>query len=365
MSVPTPEALNHLRTEIDRVDQIIIQHLNERVKLAAEIGKIKHAAGAPIYVPGREEEVFQKVSALSAGPLGDRAIRRIYREIISASISLEKVCSIGYLGPTATYTHQAALKNFGSSQEYIPLATIPEIFSSVERGHVDYGVIPIENSTEGAVHHALDLLVETDVRVIAQIYLKIEHCLISQSPLNEIEVVTSKDQALAQCRHWLQEHIPQAQQVDCLSTGDAVQQAKANPRVAAIASSLAAEIHGVPIQVRNIQDRIHNTTRFFVIGGPAQEGALHATGRDKTSIVISLTDTVGSLEAALVPFAQRGINLSKIESRPSRRRAWDYFFFIDFLGHYHDADVQEALADLRRICPFVKWVGSYPLVADV
>lgn len=358
------EELEKLRQEIDRVDQQIIRQLNERVTLAARIGHIKQAANAPIYVPGREEEVLQKVTGLSQGPLPARAIRRIYREIISASISLEKVCQVAYLGPEATYTHQAALKNFGSSLGYVPYATIPEIFAAVERGHADFGVIPIENSTEGAVHHALDLLVETEVRVLAQIYLRIEHCLISQSTLSEIKKVVSKDQALAQCRHWLQEHLPDAQQKDCISTGEAVRLAKTDPATAAIASSLAAELHGVPVQVRNIQDRIHNTTRFFVLGGANQEAAIRPTGQDKTSIVISLTDKVGSLEAALVPFARRSINLSKIESRPSRVRAWDYFFFIDFLGHYSDPDIQAAIDELRGICPFVKWLGSYPLVSD-
>lgn len=358
-------SLDDVRKEIDRVDQTIVASLNERVKLAARIGKIKHATGAPIYVPGREEEVFKKIAGISEGPLGEPALRRIYREIISASISLEKVCKVAYLGPEATYTHQAAMKNFGSSLEYIAIPTIQEVFSSVERGHADYGVIPVENSTEGAVHHALDLLVETNVTVVAQIYLKIEHCLISRSDLEDIHTVMSKDQALAQCRHWLQDNLPKAHQINALSTGDAVKKVRQEDGVAAIASSLAAEIHGVPIQVKNIQDRIHNTTRFFVLGGPGQEAALHATGKDKTSVVITLNDDVGSLEAALDPFARRGINLSKIESRPSRLRAWDYFFFIDFLGHYQDSEVQAALEDLRKICPFVKWVGSYPIVSDV
>jgi chorismate mutase/prephenate dehydratase len=293
----------------------------------------------------------------------DAALRAIYREVMSAAIALEKPLFIAYLGPEATNTHQAAIKKFGASVDYHGMATIGDIFTAVEKGEADYGVIPIENSTEGSVRDALDQFVDSDLKVVAQIYLEITHALISTSPLEKIEKVYSKDQALAQCRMWLQRHLPHAQVIDSASTSSAVQIAKKTPGTAAVASPLAAEFYGVPVVVPNIQDKPDNTTRFFVVGKQAS-GAVGG-GRDMTSFLISLGDNAaahpGALLKMLLPLAKRGINLSKIESRPSKKRPWDYFFFIDVTGHYDDPGMREAIKQLHRFCPMVKWLGSYPV----
>ncbi len=347
--------------EVDALDRKIVDLLSERVQHAGVIGKIKHANGADYYDPTREAQVMAKIAALNPGPILDVTLQSVYREVISGSIALEKKLVIAYLGPEATYTHQAAIRNFGVSLDYRAIKTIPDVFAEVERGEADYGVIPIENSTEGAVFHSMDMLVESDLHICSQVYLPIEHCLISQSPLSEITEVRSKDQALGQCREWLQAHLPAADLVDVVSTAEAVRTASQHSHVAAVASSLSAQRYAVPVQVRGIQDRDDNVTRFLVVGKTRAKPL--GEGRDKTSLVISLKDEVGALEKALRAFATRGINLSKIESRPSRKKAWDYLFFIDFIGHYQDESVQAALAELEAHCPFVKWLGSYPNTA--
>lgn len=350
--------LASVREKIDGIDREIVTKLNERVRLASDVARVKHEAGLPIYHPEREEQVLSKLEQINTGPLSAQAIRHIYREIISAMIALEKKLQIAYLGPEATYTEQAARKNFGSSLDYLPMATIADVFVAVEKGEADYGVIPIENSTGGAVIHSLDMLADTDLQIINQVYLPIDHCLISNSPLAEIREVHSKDQALLQCRQWLARHLPNAIQVDCSSTAQAVQKAGREQGIAAIASEIAAERYQVPIVARAIQERADNVTRFLVIA--RESGGKVGSGKDKTSIVISINDDVGALERALHPLSSRGINLTKIESRPSRRKAWDYLFFIDFKAHWNDAAVQEAVAELRQTCPMVKWLGSYP-----
>jgi chorismate mutase/prephenate dehydratase len=352
------EQLQPHREAIDAIDREMVRLLNERVQEAGAIGKIKHASGAPYYDPSREAQVMDKIAALNSGALNPTALRAIYREIISASIALEKKLAIAYLGPEATYTHQAAVRNFGVSLDYRPMKTISDVFTEVERGEADYGVIPIENSTEGAVFHSMDMLVDTDLYICSQVYLPIEHCLISQSPLAEIKEVHSKDQALGQCRAWLRRNLPDAQLVDTSSTAHAVKLAKSSRVVAAVASELAAELYELPVVQRGIQDKTDNVTRFLVVG--KTEAQALGSGRDKTSLVFSLKDECGALEKVLEAFASRGINLSKIESRPSRRKAWDYYFFIDLIGHRADAEVQAAFKELEGHCSFVKWLGSYP-----
>ncbi|MFP4068616.1 MAG: prephenate dehydratase [Opitutales bacterium] len=346
---------------VDGVDRRIVDLLNERVKHASEIGRIKHANGTDYYDPAREAQVMAKVTGLNEGPMADRTLRAVYREVISGSIALEKKLVIAYLGPEATYTHEAALRNFGVSLDYRAMKTIPDVFAEVENSAADYGVIPIENSTEGAVFHSMDMLVESELHICSQVYLPIEHCLISQSPLGSIREVRSKDQALGQCREWLQTHLHGVPQIDVVSTAEAVRSAAEDPGVAAIGSALAARHYGVQIQTSAIQDRDDNVTRFLVIGKTRAKPL--GNGFDKTSLVISLKDEVGALETALHAFAARGINLSKIESRPSRKKAWDYLFFIDCVGHYEDASVREAIGELKGHCSFVKWLGSYPNVA--
>ncbi|HEY1109971.1 MAG TPA: prephenate dehydratase [Opitutaceae bacterium] len=354
--------LGPIREKIDSLDKQLVELLNQRLTLAAEIGKVKRSTGGQIYVAEREDAVFRKVTGQNQGPIRNEALRAIYREIMSAAIALEKPLMIGYLGPEATNTHAAAIKKFGASVDYHAMPTVSDIFTAVEKGETDYAVIPIENSTEGSVREALDSFVESDLKIVAQIYLEINHALISNSPLENITRVYSKDQALAQCRHWLQRHLPHAQLIDAPSTSRAVQMVKQEIGSAAIAGELAGEHYGVQIIERNIQDKKDNTTRFFVIGkrpsGPV------GNGKDVTSLLVSLGDEAashsGALLKMLMPLAERGINLSKIESRPSKKRPWDYYFFLDVTGHHEDPAMKDALVELRKFCPMVKWLGSYP-----
>jgi chorismate mutase / prephenate dehydratase len=354
--------LGPIREKIDQLDRRIVELLNKRLTLAARIGKLKRAQGGAIYVPEREDAVLRKIAALNQGPIKNDALQAIYREIMSAAIALEKPLHIAYLGPEATNTHAAAMKKFGASVNYHAMATISDIFTAVEKGEADYAVIPIENSTEGSVRETLDSFVESDLKIVAQVYLEITHALISSSPLEKIERVYSKDQALAQCRHWLQRHLPHAQLIDAPSTSRAVQIAKTEPGAAAIAGELAAQFYGLPVVERNIQDKADNTTRFFVLG--KKPSGRVGGGRDISSFLISLGDEAaahsGALLKMLQPLAKRGINLSKIESRPSKKRPWDYYFFIDVTGHHDDASMKAALAELKKFCTLVKWLGSYP-----
>jgi len=355
--------IDTVRQKIDRLDARLVELLNQRLAFAAEIGRLKRSKDGRIYVAEREDRVLRKVCAQNQGPMKDAALRAIYREVMSAAIALEKPLFIAYLGPEATNTHQAAIKKFGASVDYHGMPTIADIFTAVEKGEADYGVIPIENSTEGSVRDALDQFVDSDLKVVAQIYLEIIHALISNSPIEKIKQVHSKDQALAQCRMWLQRYLPHAQVIESASTSSAVQIAKKTPGVAAVASPIAAEFYGVPVVATNIQDKPDNTTRFFVVGKQASGSA--GGGRDMTSFLISLGDNAaahpGALLKMLLPLAKRGINLSKIESRPSKKRPWDYFFFIDVTGHYDDPGMREAVKQLNRFCPMVKWLGSYPV----
>lgn len=353
--------LEKLRKEIDAIDQELLERLNKRVQLAQQVGHYKLEKGMEVYVPSREEEVFGKLTACNPGPLSEKAIRSIYREIISAAIAREKALQVAYLGPEATYTHQAALKNFGSSIRYTPLHSVPDVFTAVKRGDADYGVVPVENSTQGTVISTLDMLVESELTIVAQIHLEIAHCLISHSPLEKIRSVHSKDNALGQCRQWLARMMPGVELVESASTAASVEYAAKNAEAAAIGSRIAAELYGVPVIEENIMDKTDNVTRFLVIGKsptPRLGG-----GRDKTSLVFSLQDEAGSLLKALLSFSTRGINLCKIESRPSRRRAWDYYFYVDIVGHREDDGVKEALGELERLCPVLKWLGSYPNTA--
>lgn len=357
--------LGPIREKIDALDNQLVELINQRLALAAEVGRIKRSTGGEIYVPEREDAVLRKVTARNQGPIRDDALRAIYRELMSAAIALEKPLLIAYLGPEASNTHGAAMRKFGASVDYHAMATVGDIFTAVEKGESDYAVIPIENSTEGSVREALDSFVESDLKIVAQIYTEITHALIANGPLEQIKKVYSKDQALAQCRHWLQRHLPHAQLIEASSTSRAVQIARDEPGAAAVAGELAAQHYGVPVLAKNIQDKADNTTRFFVIGrkpsGPV------GGGKDITSFLVSLGDEAashsGSLLKMLMPLAERGINLSKIESRPSKKRPWDYYFFIDVTGHYDDPAMKEALADLKKFCPVVKWLGSYPAVS--
>ncbi len=351
--------LSDIRKQIDRLDGEILTKLNARARLAQKVGQCKKQAGEPFYVPNREEALLAALAKKNKGPLGEKDVRAVYKEIISACIAQQTHLRIAYLGPEATFTHQAALKNFGHAPLMRALTSIPDVFAAVERDEADYGVVPIENSTEGAVFHSQDMLVNSELKIIAQIFLPVSQCLLSNTPLSKIKQIVSKDVALGQCRQWLLRNLPEGEWVECASTALAAQQAAKKPGVAAIAGTVAADIYGLKVLARDIQDCVKNVTRFLVLGkmpsGPTKGGI------DRTSIVFSLNkDEAGSLEKALMPFSTRGISLSKIESRPSRSQLWEYFFFVDFLGHRDDKKIAAAMKELELRCTFLKWLGSYP-----
>ena len=356
------ESLTELRDRINRIDRDLVAALDERVRLAAQIGQTKARDGVPVFDPAREDDVLDRAEAAGDGSFPTHALRRIFREIISASISHQKQLVIGFLGPESTFTHQAARECFGSSVEFRAYRTIPEVFRAVERGAVDYGVAPVENSIQGSVFATLDSLVDADLRIIAERRLSIEHCLISREELSDIQRVYSKDQALGQYRDWLALNLPHAELIDATSTARAVEIAAGEKGSAAIAGALAAAEYDLPVLERGIQDVRNNYTRFLVLGRPESAPSVPQE-RARTALVLTISDAPGALQLALGPFAERGINLSRIESRPSRKKAWDYLFFIEFAGHEESPEVAEVLEKLRSICPLVKVLGSFP-VAD-
>lgn len=349
-------SLNEIRKKIDALDSQLIELLSARADLVHEVGEIKRAHDLAIYVPEREEELLQKLARKNHGRLSEIAIRAIYREIMSASLALEKGLTIAYFGPAATWTHQAAIQKFGASVTYAPEPTISDVFSAVSRSRADYGVVPIENSTEGAVNHTLDMFTDSEVKICAQILLPIEHNLLAKIPREKIERIYSHPQSFAQCRQWLRTNFPKAELIEVSSNARAAEMAVSESNAAAVAPRLAAEVYHLDILESGIQDSAHNTTRFLVIG----RHSCQATGNDKTSIMFSLQDKPGSLFEAIAPFKELRLNMSKIESRPSKRKAWEYFFFVDVDGHADDPNVIAALDELQKHCTFVKILGSYP-----
>lgn len=355
-----PEEMNDIRAGIDDVDQEIVRLLDRRARLARRIGEIKQAKGLDTYAPARERMVLDRVKSLSAGDFPRHGLEAVFREIISSSISLEARLKVAYLGPEATFTHEAARRSFGTSVELEPQTTVSEVFARVERGEAEHGVVPVENSMEGAVTHTLDELMNSPLKICGEVYLPISQNLLSgAAKLDEIAAVISHPMALAQAGTWLRRELPNAVTEEVESTAEAARRASEEPGLAAVGSVLAAEAHGLNILARNIQDARANATRFIVLGR-AWAGK---TGRDKTSVVFSVKDRPGVLKDALSAFAEKGINLTRIESRPSRKRAWTYVFFADFQGHPDDERVREALAALEEHCPYVSLIGAYPEVS--
>ncbi|MDO8662568.1 MAG: prephenate dehydratase [Candidatus Omnitrophota bacterium] len=350
-------SLKKLRSKIDSLDKQIIQLLNMRAKVTLDVAKVKYKSGKSIYAPEREREVLRKISTLSKGPLGSKALEAVYREIMSSSLALEKPLKIAYMGPEASFSNLAALKRFGSQVDYLACGSIPDVFLEVERDTADYGVVPVENSIEGAVTHTLDMLVDADLKICSQIILDVAHNLLSNCPKNKIKRVYSNPQVLGQCRIWLQENLPHAEQIEVSSTTRAAQIAAKEKNSAAIASLLAGEVYKLNALARDIEDSPHNITRFFVVG----KTDAGKTGHDKTSILFSIKDKVGALHGMLLPFKKYKINLTKIESRPSKKKAWDYYFFVDIEGHKQEPRVQKALQELESKCKFLKILGSYPV----
>jgi chorismate mutase/prephenate dehydratase len=350
-------SLKKLRDKIDYVDKKIIQLLNARAKITKDIAKIKQKSGLSLYSPDREIEVLRKIILENRGPLSNRALEAIYREIMSSSLSIEKPLKIAYLGPEATFTHLASLKRFGSQVSYIPCDSIQDVFLEVERNSCDYGVVPIENSIEGAVTHTLDMFVDSDLKICAQIILDVAHNLLANCTENKIKRLYSNPQVFGQCRIWLQENLSNVEKIDVSSTARAAQIAKGEKNSACIASLLAAKIYKLKVIATDIEDSPHNITRFLVIGKTEAD----QTSQDKTSILFSIKDRVGALHDMLVPFKIHGINLTKIESRPSKKKAWDYYFFVDLEGHKENLRVKKALRELEHKCTFLKILGSYPV----
>ncbi len=344
------------RKAIDKLDAHIVKLLNERTRHVLEIGDIKLKAGEEIYAPHRERAVLQRICKLNGGPITNESLRAIYREVMSSALSLEKSMTIAYLGPEATFTHQAAIRRFGSSLRYAAQKTIADVFSEVAKNRADYGVVPVENSTEGVVTHTLDMFVDSELKIVAQIILPIQHCLVSNYKRSQLKKLYSHPQTLAQCRGWVQNHMPDAEIIETSSNARSAELAAKEKNSAAITGSLAAERYGLRILETDIQDNSANATRFLVLGRQCSP----PTGKDRTSLMLSISHEVGALHQALAPFRRFKLNMTKIESRPSKRKAWEYYFFVDCEGHKDDRKVAKAIAELQRQCNFVKVLGSYP-----
>ena len=348
--------LSDHRKAIDKLDERILELLNERTQHVLAIGEIKLKAGEEIYAPHRELAVLQRLAKLNKGPISSESVKAIYREIMSSALSLEKSMTIAYFGPEATFTHQAAIRRFGASLRYSPQKTISDVFAEVARNRADYGVVPVENSTEGVVTHTLDMLVDSDMQIVSQIVMPIQQCLLSNAQRRNIKKLYSHPQALAQCRAWLQNHLPNVEIVEASSTTRAAELAAQEPNAAAIASSLAADRYQLRILEADIQDNTANITRFLVLGRQSTP----PTGHDRTSIVFTIAHQVGALHHALAPFRRYKINMTKIESRPNKRKAWEYFFFVDCDGHAQERKLARAFEELGKYCKFLKVLGSYP-----
>jgi chorismate mutase/prephenate dehydratase len=357
LSLSRNESVDALRKKIDQIDEKVVALLNDRAYLAQKIGHSKSLNQQEVYVPDREKEVLHRVSQISNGPLSEQAIRAIFREIISASRSLEAPIKVAYLGPEATFTHAAAREKFGSSAKLMPVASIADVFEEVGQGRAVFGVVPIENSTEGVVAHTLDMLVESDAKICAELFLAIHHCLLSRTgQADEIQRIMSHPQALAQCRRWISRNLPAAKIEEVASTAQAALLAAADKTIGAISGTVAREVYDLQLVAANIEDHSQNITRFLVIGTKHSR----PSGDDKTSVVFSVKDEPGILHRMLEPFAKSRINLTKIESRPIKDKPWEYMFFIDFKGHKEETRVKRAMNAVEKNCLFLKVLGSYP-----
>jgi len=349
--------LDDWRSRINDLDDKILQLLTQRAEAVLQIGDLKRRQDAPTYAPEREAEIIRRLAALNAGPLTPESLVAVWREILSACRALEAALTVAYLGPQATFTHQATLQRFGAGAACRAARSIGEVFDDVERGRVDYGVVPVENSTEGAVNVTLDRLSLSDVLICGELRLDIAQQLLSRAAdVEEIKRVVSHPQALAQCRGWLAEHLPDVTTEETLSTAAAAELAASDPTVAAIASDLAARLYGVPVLRSRIEDNPHNATRFLVVG----RRPVGPTGRDKTTILFAMRNEPGSLYRILEPLARVGINLTKIESRPAKQGPWEYVIFVDLEGHRDTPGVASVLREIGERTLFLKVLGSYP-----
>ncbi len=349
--------LGKLRKEIDGIDNEILGLLNKRARNVLDIAHIKRNEKAKFYSPEREREILERLTSLNKGPFPNEAVKVIFREILSASLSLEEPLRIGCLGPLATFTHLAAIRHFGSASVIVPVITIKEVFDAVEAEKADFGVVPIENSTEGIISYTLDLFMDYDLKVSAEVMLKITHNLLSKSgDKTKIRKIYSFSPPTAQCRRWLAANMAGVPIIEATSTANAAELASRDDEAAAIASELAAEIYNLKFVEKSIEDSKHNFTRFLVISKEFPK----KSGRDKTSVMFSVKNKPGSLYSVLEPFKKAKINLTKIESRPSKRKAWEYIFFVDMEGHIEDKKLKKAVESMRDDCLYLKVLGSYP-----
>ncbi len=351
------DKIQELRKKIDGIDDKLLDLLNERARIVIEIGNIKKTGKIDFHSPSREREIIERLTARNNGPLPQDTLKAVFREIMSSSLSLERPLKIAYLGPRATFTHMAGMQQFGLAAQYVPAENIKDVFSEVERGRADYGVVPIENTTSGAVNYTLDMFIDSDLKIAAEIMLEVSQHLMNKSGrIADIKKVYTIPPAAAQCRQWLEKNLPGVPVLDAPSTAAAAEMAVDDPTAGAIASEMAAVLYGLQIAGKKIEDNASNITRFLVIA-PKSPGK---TGRDKTSIMFSIKDKVGALYSMLAPFAESGINLNRLDARPSGRKVWDYVFFLDMEGHIEDEKVARAIESLRKDSMFLKVLGSYP-----
>jgi chorismate mutase/prephenate dehydratase len=359
--VPATTGLAQIRESIDAIDARIHALLNERARFAQQVGISKSASGRAVdfYRPEREAEVLRMALKRNQGPLRDEEIARLFREIMSACLAQQEPLKVAFLGPEGTFSQAAVLKHFGSSVRALPLPAIDEVFHEVEGGVADFGVVPIENSSEGTVNHTLDMFLTSALKICGEVELRIHHHLMGKMKgLEAIQRVCAHSQALAQCRGWLDEYLPEVERAAVASNAEGARRARDERGTAAIAGRSAAEVYGLNLLANEIEDRPDNTTRFLVLG----RKLFSASGSDRTTLLLSATDTdnAGALFRLLEPFAEHRVNMTRIESRPSRKRKWDYVFFIDVEGHVSDAPVAAALASLEARASLFKVLGSYP-----
>ena len=352
-----PRKLDVLREKMKERDKEIVRLLNERAQVSVQIGKVKGEGGMQVYDPSQEAKVHGYLQELNSGPLPQKALTTIFREIISASRDLQRPMTIAFLGPEATFSHLAARLHFGESSRFFPQTGISRVFDEVEKGSIDWGVVPVENSLEGSVNVTLDRLITTQLKIRAEIYLRISQCLISSAKnMKDIKKIYSIPIVLAQCQVWLKTNLPNCVLGETQSTAAAVQMVRGKKNEAAIGSSLACQMYGLNLLAEGIEDNSSNMTRFLVIGN----GESDATGNDKTSLIFATPHSPGSLHSALASFARRNINLAKIESHPVKDKLWEYSFFVDMIGHVTDRHVKSCLQELKKKTTFLKILGSYP-----
>jgi chorismate mutase/prephenate dehydratase len=352
--------LTSLRERIDGLDRQLVELLNERARVVVEVGKAKQANGTPVYAPDREHAVLRKIAEWNQGPLPQKTLLAIYRELMSGSFALERPLRIGYLGPEGSFSHLAAQQKFGASVEYRPLADIRAVFEEVARGHCDLGLVPIENSVGGGVVDTLDSFIGAHVYVCGEVIVEIHHNLLANCPPEQIKAVASKPEVFAQCRNWLSTSFQRVELVPVASTSKAAEMAAAEQGLGAIGSVLAAELYGLKVVFANIEDNPSNMTRFFIIGTqPAGR-----TGKDKTALMFSTAHRAGALVRVLNVFSRNGVNLTNIDTRPSKRRNWEYYFFVDAEGHCEDPNFSEAIDDARQHCGELHVLGSFPQASE-